>query len=191
MFYLLNTKSIIIHYLILYIQARKGAPCTVATALSLSLDLSTFAQLSARLRLRNAVHEVKCVRGGETSEEALTNCRWHCRAATTTTVQIEREEYEERETRLFMSLGALWELAGNKRANERCAGVAVSLASLASLRLRAARLTGHICRALCIVNCEWKWMGITTAEVLGLPVANWGYGKDLRINGLALSAFSC
>lgn len=64
MFYLLNTKSIIIHYLILYIQARPGAPCTVGTALSLSLDLSTFAQLSARLRLRNAVHEVKCVRGG-------------------------------------------------------------------------------------------------------------------------------
>lgn len=63
----------------------------------------------------------------------------------------EGEDGEEKEARSFMSLGALWELAGNKRAKERCAGVA---ASLASLRLRAARLTGHICRALCIVNCE-------------------------------------
>lgn len=63
----------------------------------------------------------------------------------------EGEDGEEKEARSFMSLVALWELAGNKRAKERCAGVA---ASLASLRLRAARLTGHICRALCIVNCE-------------------------------------
>lgn len=192
MFYQLdtNTKNTIFNSIYLSNSRRPRAPslrpCLSPLAWARSRSFRLDFGCASQLTKLNACGE------GETREEALTNCRWHCRATTTTRVQIERERGKWREGGAFVHVAGRTVGISRKQASKRALRrrrCVVGVAASARCASDWAYLSGALHCELWIVN-ENEWES-RQRKFLGLPVANWGYGKDLRINGLALSAFSC